>query len=508
MPNEIIAEQSVDGAAVDFIRKDVADLFPQYDLIRDCINGSVAVKAAGTKYLPKPNPDDRSEENRLRYIDYLTRAVFYGVTPRTLTGLAGQVFNVDPNITVPPILNAVVKDANGSGVPLKQLANAVETDVIAYGRAGLFIDFPDRPGQATTIAEQQSGEIRPNIINYKPWNIINWRTEKRGAKVELILVVLQETYEEFIGEFGLEVKKQYRVLDLVDGYYRQRLYRADTSGNFAVFDNEKYPTDYRGQRLNYIPFTFVGAINNDVSVDNPPLFDLADLNIAHYRNSADYEDSTYMVGQPTPVASGLTKDWVDSVLKGNIRLGSRAVIPLPEGGSFDIVQTQPNSQSFEAMQAKERQMVALGAKLVEQTTVQRTATEAGLETESETSILATITNNVSAAFKFALECCAIFAGAVTISEDADNESIVFELNTEFSLANASPDELRSTIEAWQKDAITFSEMRGKLRRVGYATLDDKKAQAEIDEAKQKQLAFTVEQNDALGFNNNNGNENA
>jgi hypothetical protein len=55
-----------------------------------------------------------------------------------------------------------------------------------------------------------------------------------------------------------------------------------------------------GEAWNYIPFTFVGSVNNDETPDLPPLYDLAVLNVAHYRNSADYEESCYMVGQPTP----------------------------------------------------------------------------------------------------------------------------------------------------------------------------------------------------------------
>jgi len=497
---EIVAKQNgvtAEGSNVDFIRPDLAEYFDQYDLIRVAIAGSIAVKQERTKYLPMPNAHDLSIENAERYNGYITRAVFYGVTGRTLSGLSGQVFNVDPTIKVPPILDAVIKDANGSGVPIVQLANEVENHVISYGRAGLFIDFPKTAGKTVTKAQQASGDIRPNIVNYLPWNIINWKTIKRGAKHYLSLVVLREFYDKPLGEFGYEKDIQYRVLALENNTYKQKLYRKNDTGSFAVTE-DLIPVGGNGTPLDFIPFTFIGAINNDVKIDNPPLFDLADLNIAHYRNSADYEDSAYMLGQPTPVATGLTQDWVDNVLKGTIPLGARAVVPLPVGADFKIEQVQPNTLAFEAMEHKERQMVALGAKLIEQQKVQRTATEAGLEETSETSILASITNNVSAGFKFALECCSIFAGSTTVTEDANNETIVFELNTEFSLATASPDEIRSTIDAWQKEAITFEEMRAKLRRVGMATVDDNKAAQDIHKAAQQDLEFKKDTQDLLG----------
>ena len=59
------------------------------------------------------------------------------------------------------------------------------------------------------------------------------------------------------------------------------------------------------------------------------MYDLAVLNIAHYRNSADYEESCFVTGQPTVWASGLTEAWVEDVLKGELRLGSFGGIPLP-----------------------------------------------------------------------------------------------------------------------------------------------------------------------------------
>lgn len=492
-PVDTIAAPQIDEASnnVDFVRHEVAAKLSQYSLISDCIDGQEAIKARGIVYLPMPNPSDTSNNNLLRYAAYKNRAVFYGVTGRTLSGLLGQVFNVEPVIKVPALLDAVVKDANGAGIPLSQLAQEVEGLVLAYGRAGLFVDYPQTKGKPTTMADLQSGNVRPNIISYLSENIINWRTVKRGGELVLTLIVLREKYESDVGDYGISINVQYRVLKLTDNKYNQEVFR-QTSGGWTSEETggNITPLDSAGNPFSFIPFTFVGAINNDIKIDNPPLYDLAALNIAHYRNSADYEDSVYLVGQPTPILSGLTKDWVDNVLKGSFELGSRGSIPLPVGASASLLQAQENGLVKEAMADKERQMVALGAKLVEQKTVQRTATEAGLEEASEVSVLATITRNVSAAFKFALEVCSLFVGSTTIASDANNDTIVFSLNTEFALASATPDELRATVELWQKAAITFSEMRASLRRNGQATLDDKKAKTEIETEQAREIAFT------------------
>lgn len=455
---------------VGFIREEIKALLPQYNLIRDCVDGEIKVKFKKSKYLPIPNPKDLSPENEARYNSYRERAVFYNVTKRTLAGLCGQVFMREPVIEVPALLDAVIADANGGGVDIVQLAKRALQYIIAFGRCGVLTDYPETEGFATR-AELEKGDIRPTINVYPPWDVINWRTIQRGAKVLLSLVVLQEQY--ILKDDGFEMKKadQWRVLRLNEsGFYVVEIWRKETA-IFSIYSSS-IPLDSNGQPLTEIPFIIIGAENNDEQPDNPPLYDLASLNIAHYRNSADYEESCFITGQPTPFFSGLTEEWVKEVLGGGIMLGARAAVPLPEGGDAGLLQAAPNSQPFEAMEHKERQMVALGAKLVEQKQVQRTATEATIENTSENSTLTSSAKNVSAGFKFALEKCLVFVGS-------PETEIKFELNTEFDISKMTPDERRQLVAEWQGGAITFEEMRDKLRKSGIATLDDAEAKETI-----------------------------
>lgn len=484
---------------VSFVRKDLVKLQPLYKAIRDCIDGEVKIKEGRRKYLPQPNPEDESEENQERYKAYLERAVFYNVTARTLKGLVGQVFVRDPVINVPQLLRIVEEDANGGGVNITQSAKKAVGFVLSHGRAGLFVDYPATEGVASR-AQLESGDIRPTMNLYAPWRVLNWRTIKRGAREILSLVVLSETYIERDDGFEMKEAEQYRVLRLgkskeneIEGLNEgEDIYTVEVwqkyGGNFGIAESYQ-PKDSTGAPLKEIPFSFMGAENNDIEIDNPPLYDLASLNIAHYRNSADYEESCFIVGQPTPYFSGLTEEWVSKVMGGNVFLGSRGAIPLPVGADAGLLQAAPNQMPFEAMQHKERQMVALGAKLVEQATVQRTATEAGIEEASENSTLTSSAKNVSAAYLWGLEWCAKFVGATG--------KIEFELNTEFDLASMTPQEREQVIKEWQGGALTFGEMRDNLRKAGVATLEDKQAKETIDK----------EQEDEVNLNGNPNNRN-
>jgi len=467
---------------VAFIRPELSKLLPQYYLIRDCLSGEPTIKGARTVYLPMPNAEDQSKENKARYDSYLKRAVFYNVTRRTLNGLVGQVFMRDPVVKVPSLLNPIVENASGTGVSLLQQSKKALSLTLAYSRAGLLVDYPEVPEGGATIADLEAGRVRPTITTYSPQEIINWRLTERGAEEILSLVVLAESYT--FADDGFEMKNaaQFRVLKLDEnGEYVMEVWSEPQpsawdgsktpKGNFQL-SKVLRPRGADGLPLREIPFSFVGSENNDPQPDNPNLYDLASINVAHYRNSADYEESCFIVGQPTPVLTGLTEEWVKDVLKGTVAFGSRGGIPLPVGGDAKLLQATENTMIKEAMEAKERQMVALGAKLVEQKQVQRTAFEAKVEATSEGSTLSSTAKNVQAAYVWALKWCAKFVGV-------PDTAITFELNTDFDIARMTPEERAQAIKEWQGGAITFEEMRAVLRKSGTATEEDEQAKTKI-----------------------------
>lgn len=484
---------------VSYMLPEVAEMLPKWELIADCIAGQEAVKKRGTKYLPKPNPEDNSPENDARYQSYLTRAVFYNVTANTISGLVGQVFNSDPVSEYPPELEPLWYDCDGKGVTLIQQAKKALTSTLAFGRCALLVDFPPAPrdqetqqARAFTRQEVMEGMARPTIQYYGPTDIINWRFEQQGAVSKLAKVVLVEDY--ILHDDGFEIRKgtQCRVLKLEGGVYTMELWqRIDEKqeGPFYLIDTT-VPTDANGRPFNYIPFYFIGSQNNDAQIDKPPMYDIAHLNIGHYRNSADYEDSVFMVGQPTPYFAGLTETWVKEVLNGTVYLGSRAAVPLPEGGSMGLVQAAPNSMVKEAMDKKEQQMVALGAQLVEDRKVQRTLGEAKMENAVIASTLTSCARNVSQAFESALMAAASFSGV-----EVDADKIVFQLSTDFAINKMSPEERRQVLAEWQGGLLSFSEARNQLRQSGIANLDDDVARAEIEKDMESRVDLDKEDED-------------
>ncbi len=474
---------------IDYVLPEVVEAIKDWEQIRDVVNGESAVKKRG-KYLPYIMPEDKSEFNKNRNAAYAQRAVFYGVTKRTLKGMIGQVVAKPAVLTVPELLDFIQDDVDGGAVSIEQQSRQALSDSLSVGRLGLLTDYPMVDGLPArpTRADLLEGRVRPSIQYYFAEQIINWRVEMVQGQRKLTLVVLLEKYIKSDDGFKKEEADQWRVLRLVDNEYVVQVYRKDEAGMFIVVPElSAKPLDSAGKPFDEILFTVVGSDNNDPGIDDAPLMDMASLNLAHYRNSADHEESAFIMGQPTPVMGGLTKEWVEEVwtnkelMPNGVALGSRSPIPLPPNGFAELLQAQPNTLAFEAMKHKEDQMKALGAKLVEPKTGQRTLGEAQMDEASEASVLMSCAKNVSAGYTRCLKWAARFAGA-PITDD-----LGYELNTDFEISRMTVQQRQQLLAEWQANAISTTEYRAILRRAGVATQEDEEFQEEVDQQTQKDL---------------------
>lgn len=443
---------------VTFIRAEHEAMSPIWGQVDHVCAGEVAIKKAGETYLPKPNPLDKSEANKKRYEQYKLRAVFYGATSRTLEAMVGLVYRRKAQLTTD--VKNIDLDVDGAGVSIFQQSQAVLESVMRGGRHALWVDYPVTEG-SQTVADINRQNIKPTILERDAQCVINWRTAVINGRRQLTLVVLSETVQEVTEDgFGLKDVQQYRVLRLEDGYSVE-IWREERKGVWAMVDSYT-PTMGNGMAWSEIPFTFVGSKNNDADIDKAPLYDLSVLNIGHYRNSADYEDSVYICGQPQPWMAGLDIEWRDKLLGEGILVGGRTVIPLPKGGAFGIEQAEPNTLAKEAMDQKEKQMAALGARLLSKGEAVKTATEAQGDQESEHSVLSLVAENVSSAYTQALKWAEMFMNkGATYSEQT-----LFALNTDFLSAKLDPQMITALIGAFQSGKLPESDLYAKFRQGG------------------------------------------
>ncbi len=428
---------------------------PDWSLVGDAASGERAVKDGRETYLPKPNPTDKSKENSARYDQYLLRACYYNATGRTLQTMLGFAFAEDPAADLSGAISYALEDIDGAGVSIYQQSQMALSHVLKSGRAGLLVTYPVTDAPAS-VADMASGAIRASVALYPASSITNWRTVRVGSKNLMSMVVLRESHET-PDEFATVAVGQYRVLRLSAAGYTQEIWRKKDKDEWAIVEGPSVVLDSSGSVWREIPFTFIGAVNNDPHCDPSPLYDIAAINLAHYRNSADYEESAYLVGQVQPWMAGLTVEWRDHLEKSGIYFGSRAPIMLPEGGSFGLAQAAANGMAHEAMMQKEAHMVALGARLLQPGGAVKTATQAQADNEAETSVLSLAAGNVSDAYTKALAWMAQFMGSGTGE---------YRINQDYGIGRIDAQMLTSMLAAVQAGKMPDADFWAALRGSG------------------------------------------
>jgi hypothetical protein len=434
---------------------------------RDAVKGSVAIKEKRARYLPVPDGETGSEgatnlryaneehkgTGTLRYRNYIKRAVYTNFTGRTKNALVGAVFRKDPTIVVPVGLEYLIDDATGDGLSLNQLAKDELSNLLEVGRAGFLVDYP-QADQGLSVEDVDLLDLRASIVPYTAEQIINWKLDAYGGRKLLTLIVLEEDYPDDDDEFGHEKKKQQRILRLSDEGYSQQIYRDE-----MPYTEQFFPTKADGSKWFEIPFVFCGSKNNDASIDDAPLADIAEVNLAHYRNSADYEESCFITGQPTLfITHSLSAEQFAEYNPNGIKLGSRAGHVLGETGAATLVQAEANNIVREAMNSKLNEMVAIGARIVTDRGQNETAEGARIRFASENSVLGDVVNNLSEA----LFTCILWVGEF-MGFDGDTE---FYLNTEFYDKSVDPQLIMSMVTLLDREIIGEADIFDRLKSAG------------------------------------------
>jgi hypothetical protein len=437
---------------------------PQYnDNIVDWtkINDITSLKNL-SRYLIELNPLDKSQANVTRNEQYRKRAIFYAIAAQTVKGMVGTIFRRWPTMQVPVELEYLKENADGAGISIYQSSQKACDSILKKGRAGIYVTFPKTEGEVKR-ADILAGKYVATIHQFDAEEIINWRIEHEGSRVYLALVITKEREESTVRRgYATEFTNIYRELYLdlpldMEGnpigkrkVFHERIWRED-SNKLLTPVSIHIPTDANGNFWEEIPFSFIGSENNDADVDSPPMLPLVDVNIGHYRNSADYEDSVWFCGQAQPYMTGLTQDYIDMLAANNMYVGSRNLIGVPTGESFGYAQAAPNTMVREAMQDKITAMIQLGARLMQSGSSTKTATQAEADKESQTSVLAMVASNVSEAYTKAILWISMYMGA-------NPEGAHYTLSQDFVSPSASPQMLQQMVAGFLSGAVTPAAM--------------------------------------------------
>ena len=434
--------------AVDTPHSQYLELVSKWSKARDAAPGEEAVKARRDLYLPTLKGQSADD-----YAAYLNRTPFFNATARTIDGLSGMIFRRPPIITAPAMFDDFVADVTFEGVALPAFAEQVVREVLISGRAGVIVDFPRATDADVTLAQAGRLGRRPFLRFYRAEDIINWRIGSIDNRTVLMQVRLFERLEQASGddEFDGTVVEQIRVLDLIDGRYRQRLFRQNEEKEWVRHGEEILP-EAGGAPMEFIPFRFVGPRDTAAAAAKPPLLDLVNVNLSHYRTAADLEHGAHFVGLPTPYVFGTAEapttigpTVVWHAVETDVQVG---MLEFAGEGLATLERL---------LDRKEQQMAVLGARMLfpERKAVEAVET-ASMHRQGENSALAALALAVSRAL----------SDAMAMARDwmaIDGETAI-SLNTDYLPTPMSPQMLIALIQAVQSGHISRRTFFANLQR--------------------------------------------
>lgn len=426
----------------------------QWRKCRDFVDGSDAVKHGGARYLPRPSGLDDEE-----FRNYVQRGAFFNASQRTVDSLVGLVMAKPPAVEMPDGIAALADYFDGKGSKAEDFARDAVFEVLVTGGGCGVIDRPETPeGVETRLQEQQLG-LRPYASWYPMEDVLEWRYGTINGKREVVFLKLSETWDDIEDEWTIKLRPQIRVFDIVEGQARCRVFR-ETGAGWEVY-SETFLRKSSGQPFTYVPAVLFGPVKNEPA--KPPILDLVEVNRSHWQNSADLEHGLHFTGLPTPYVAGHTFDQGEVV-----RLGSKTLFAFENTGAkleFASFSSDGLAGLESALDRKEQQMAALGARMLAPEGSQAESGEAlAIRRGGENSALGKLAESVSRCMELLLETMGEWEG---ISGD-----VSFRLNTDYLPADMTAQELTAAISAVDRGYMSKQEFF-ELLKAGGQVRDDK-----------------------------------
>jgi hypothetical protein len=384
-----------------FVRSlEVIGMMPDWSVMAAVTNGTNYLRDMSETYLPQePREDDDAYQTRV------DRSVLSPYTSRLIETAAGAILRKPIHIEGDPYWLELAQNIDGLGSNINEYARRALVSSLTYGHSAILVDYP-AASAARNLAEERAMGRRPYFVHVDAPQIWGWRKEPGTNR--LLQVRIHDYDVRPLNEFGEEQVEEMRVI------YPGR-YDLYTLGQELVEF-----TATGGYSLDEIPLVPIYSNRRGLLVSQPPLLDIANLNITHYQRQADLIHALHIAAMPTLVLEG----WDDTT--GSATMGVNYAIAMQPGNKAYYVQA--DATSFDAQMAEleslASQMSTLGVtKLFGQKFVAESAEAKRIDQAQSNSVLSIISQELESALNQAFGFAAQYVGMeppeITIDRDFD-----------------------------------------------------------------------------------------
>ena len=437
---------------------------------RHTYTGEEAVKDMNHFYLPALTEQDGDE-----YQGYKERAVFLNTMKRTVNGLVGAAMRKLPVLTYPEKLKPLMEDIDLLGTNIYEFIHKVLTEVLISGRCAIVVDRMDYS--------------RPYLTTYEAETFINWRMEGKTPT----MATFAEEIDISENGWDHEIETQYRIFEINDeGILTVKVAIEDIPDDEDDPVTQKIIYDttpqMRGELMTSLPVVCINSMSCGFDAEAPPLLDLANLSLSHYRTSADLEHGRHFTSLPQAWITGVDPD----EYRHGIKVGSANVWVIPNElakvGYLEF--TGSGLGSLEnALKEKEAMMAVVGARLLEGGKKGVESAEATKVRQNiEASVLSNVVISVQHGILKALRYLAEWEGV-------KGDSVDLEMNMDFIDVRLPHQEIIALVQSYQMGGISMDTLLHNLKQGEViphdVTIEEERDKIELDHG---QLANIADEN--------------
>jgi hypothetical protein len=369
----------------------VAAMAVEWPMLEALMGGTARMRGCGERLLPRW-PGEEPESYRAR----LATATLFPALRRTVSAMVGKPFAKALTLAAPAEIAGWADDIDLEGVSLHVFAAEMFAEALTYGLAGILVETPLPVEGVITQADQAAAGVRPYFVRVMHGQILGWRTEAVNGRRVLSQLRLSETCAQADGAFGEAAVERVRVLE---------------PGKWAVWERADPRSDAWTLKeeglsgLSVVPFVPLYGTRVDFMRGQPPLLDLAYLNVKHWQSQSDQDTILHVARVPILALVGGDKTTA-------LTVGSGTAVSLPVGGDLKFVEHSGAAIAAgqASLDALESQMIQAGAELLVRKPGERSATEALGDAEANKSDLQRLVENFEDSLDQALFLMARYAG--------------------------------------------------------------------------------------------------
>lgn len=484
MPHIALNYDAIDTPSVEYAR-----MYDDWEPIHDLLGGTPGMRDAGERWLPR-----EPHEKHANYLIRLRRSTLYNVYKHTVRTITSRPFERPISLDGIPdsrdhVLNRVAGDVDLQGTALNAFAKAVFRAGVTYGLTHLLVDHTRTP-EGVSAAEEDALRPRPYVRHATPPQVIGWEVEPdETGRPRLAEIRVRDVTTERVGRWGSRHAHWIRV-------YRPGSYEVWRGEN----EDSRKPTstDYfqspeilkrrSWEMVEQGPMTYVDAEGRPAiplvtiyfnstgfMTGEPPLLDLAWLNIVHWQSSSDQRNILRFSRLAQLFFKGFSDDDMKAVSTASVNSLWSA-----RNKDADVKYVEHTGAAIgageEDLRRLEDRMEVLGSQPLLEKSVDSTATGVTLNEARQTSDVLAWVESAEVGLREALAACCRWRG------EEPPEKLAVNLFSDFTIMGRTEDfkelrEMRASGDLSRRTLLTEARRRGVVAE----TVDVDEELARIDD---------------------------